>query len=149
LNSLTVPKEQGIYGFLNIFLGLGIVVLAARCASREYYLRKNRLNIKEMSKCPNCNTDLIHLKSLKWKSWNVTQCAACDALLKPGRIVAGLSFLVGTGVLFTVALPMITGKVSGGHWVYGIILLIFCPAIGFWLLLNCNRYELLEKKEKT
>jgi hypothetical protein len=145
LNPPAISKEQGIYGFLNIFFGLGIVVLAARYAWDEYRLTKNGSNIPEISKCPNCDASLTYLTSLEWKSWTVSQCAACETALKPNRVISGLAFVLGAGISLFIALPMMTGKVEGGHWAYGIILLVFCPAFSFWILLNCNRYELFEK----
>ncbi|MBN1931763.1 MAG: hypothetical protein JW786_09175 [Desulfobacterales bacterium] len=143
---LTEPKEQRIFGFLNVFLGLGIVTLAAVYARSEYKHRKIRSSKIESSICPNCLADLGKLTSLKWKSWTVSVCVECGAHLKASRIVGCLSLLIGVGIALFTALPMITGRVSVGHWWYGIILLIFGPSIGFWFLLSRNRYEMLEKK---
>ncbi len=145
LPPLTELNEQGMFGLLNLFLGLGIVIIAVSNAFREYKCKKMPSPITENSTCPNCNADLNNFTSLKWKSWTVSLCAACGAHLKASRLVGGLAFLIGVGIGLFTALPMITGKVSCGHWVFGVILLIFGPAMGFWLLSNCNRYEILEK----
>ena len=137
--------ERKAYGFMNIFVGLGIVVLAARYARKEHRLAKEGPGIAETATCPRCHADLGSLASLRWKSWTVSRCAACNAPLKGDRTVAGLAFLVGSVPLLTVALPMITGKTAGG-WVCGSVLFLVCPAAGFWLLLNCSRYEGIEEK---
>lgn len=148
LHTFQGPKEQNIYGLLNIFLGMGIVVTASLYIFHERRLRKTESKKIAVSQCPKCGTDLRASTEIGWEPLLVARCPACGVRIRPHRLGSALALSFVVLIPFLTALPVITQKVSVGHyhWPAGALIMILSPATGMWILSNACRYVIVQKE---